>query len=633
MATECKRIFLILLMCFHQALFAQERDSVFEAGPNFTSVEIPHIRIAFVPVDFDVQKSYSPDLISEKGVTSNKVPPGKVSSKILFRFAVWNSTEDSSSFYFFPGFYFPDNRLYRLVNDSAISIPVESPEHKDNLSYRKFTLAPGDTAVILAEVFQSKTYNNIFKPRVIHEPSVNSFINELPLGRKSEALFTYFLCGLLMMMILFSLANYFQGRNREFLYYALYALFMGFMLFTKPFYYNRAYIKHYFYEEYLDFILQGLGICFYMVFMIRFLETRQKHPFLHNVYRVGITGLLISLAVYTFLHFGSEDYYWQNFLENYIVKIALLVLILLFLVYAVLNWKEILLRFLFWGNLFFLILSTASLFIIFLRGTFNLPRFWTSALIWYEIGLLVELIFFMMALTYKNRKLLIEQIEERERLKRENDRKEIEKQMAVWEAHQKERQRISEDMHDELGSGMTTIRLMSEIAKSKMKQSIPVEIEKISSNANDLLNKMNAIIWSMNSQNDTVDNLVAYIRSYSLEYFDATGIHCKVSIPGEVSKEKLAGDKRRNIFLAFKESLNNVLKHSGTKDIHIRIVTDSELNIQITDSGKGFDPANTQKYGNGLKNIKRRMKSIGGFFSIESENGKGTTTTLGLPIT
>ena len=152
----------------------------------------------------------------------------------------------------------------------------------------------------------------------------------------------------------------------------------------------------------------------------------------------------------------------------------------------------------------------------------NLPGILSDSLVQYEIGLFIELLFFLMALTYKNRKQLIEQTKERERLKMENERKELEKQVAVMQAHQEERERISADIHDELGSGMTTIRLMSEIAKNKMKENVPVEIEKISNSANEVLNKMNAIIWSMNSSNDTLDSLISYIRVYAIEYLDAT---------------------------------------------------------------------------------------------------------------
>ena len=124
--------------------------------------------------------------------------------------------------------------------------------------------------------------------------------------------------------------------------------------------------------------------------------------------------------------------------------------------------------------------------------------------------------------------------------------KEYEKEIAVYKAQQEERQRISADMHDELGSGMTAIRLMSEIARNKMKENTPIEIEKISRSANDVLNKMNAIIWSMNSGNDTLDNLVSYIRSYALEYFDGTAMECKVNTPEYIDDKELSGDKRRN---------------------------------------------------------------------------------------
>ncbi len=108
---------------------------------------------------------------------------------------------------------------------------------------------------------------------------------------------------------------------------------------------------------------------------------------------------------------------------------------------------------------------------------------------------------------------------------------EYEKEIAVYKAQQQERERISADMHDELGSGMTAIRLMSEIARNKMKENTPVEIEKISHSADEVLNKMNAIIWSMNSGNDTVDNLVSYIRSYALNILKILRLIVKYSTP------------------------------------------------------------------------------------------------------
>jgi signal transduction histidine kinase len=171
---------------------------------------------------------------------------------------------------------------------------------------------------------------------------------------------------------------------------------------------------------------------------------------------------------------------------------------------------------------------------------------------------------------------------------------------------------------------------MSEIARNKMKENTPIEIEKISRSADEVLNKMNAIIWSMNSGNDSVDNLVSYIRSYALEYFENTPIACRIYTPETISERELSGDKRRNLFLCVKETLNNALKHSKASEIRIYFMTDEILTIKIVDNGVGIDLQKIRKFGNGLKNIAKRMESIGGSYQIENNNG--TVTTLRLPL-
>jgi signal transduction histidine kinase len=171
---------------------------------------------------------------------------------------------------------------------------------------------------------------------------------------------------------------------------------------------------------------------------------------------------------------------------------------------------------------------------------------------------------------------------------------------------------------------------MSEIARRKMKENTPVEIEKISHSADEVLNKMNAIIWSMNSGNDTIDNLVSYIRSYALEYFENTPIACKIFTPEHIEPTELTGDKRRNLFLSVKETLNNVMKHSKATEITIDFKIDGSLTIQIMDNGIGIDIQKIRQFGNGLKNIKKRMEGIGGSYQIE--NNSGTVTALRLPL-
>jgi signal transduction histidine kinase len=431
------------------------------------------------------------------------------------------------------------------------------------------------------------------------------------------------------MMILYSLSVYFQGGRNEFLFYSGYAFFIGFMLFTKALYNYRTEKVSYFLEEYLDFILQCLGIIFYMIFMQKFLVTIKEHRFLHRLYNLGILLLLISIIFYSFFHYFTDNYPAENLTENG-TKLLLLVMIIIFLGYSIQHWSNKLFRYLFWGNLLFLLFSLLSLTLIIAPQLLPLNGLAANSLIYYKAGLFFELVFFLAGLTYKNRRRIIEETKERETLKAQNMLKEYEKEIAVYKAQQEERQRISADMHDELGSGMTAIRLMSEIARNKMKGNTPVEIEKISRSADDVLNKMNAIIWSMNSSNDTLDNLVSYIRAWSLEYFENTPVHCKINTPVSIPEKELTGDKRRNLFLCIKETLNNVLKHAQATEVIIDITVNDKLAIRISDNGKGIDLEKLRQFGNGLKNISRRMESIGGSFSIE--NNEGTVTTLTLPL-
>ena len=622
-------MFSFTLFCLQQVK-GQYPDPVINASEINGSIEIQKPAKGFVSADFDLLKNYTDNLLSEKPFYRKTIAEFNVSKKLLIRFKIFTTQDIPDSLYVFPGIFFNAVSIYQIENGKPLPIASVTPFIKDSISFRQIVLNPGDTMTLLMECTQAKNYTNVARMFIIKKGSINAFLLEFHDEKKYVTLFTYVFCGLLIMMVLFSLANFFQGSNREFLYYAGYAFSLGLMLFAKRYYYNRPVAENFLFETYLDFILQGVGIIFFMAFMIRFLETRKNYPVLHKIYAGGILFVIISLVAYSFLHYSHVDYYWEYFLENIVIKNVLIGLIIIFLIYAIRHWHIKLLRYLFWGNLLFLFCSLLSLILLLQNRPINLPGILKDGLVYYELGLFFELIFFLMGLIYKNRMQLIEQTRERERLKIENERKEMEKQMAVLEAHQEERQRISADIHDELGAGMTTIRLMSEIAKNKMKGEIPVEIEKISGSANEVLNKMNAIVWSMNSSNDTLDSLVSYIRAYATEYFDGTPINCHISTPETVPAIEISGDKRRNIFLCVKETLNNVVKHAAASEIKITMETNHHFIISIKDNGIGIQDEKISRFGNGLKNIARRMRTIGGEYTIR--NIGGTETVLALPL-
>lgn len=627
-----KNILITLLLLAGNILSAQNNSvasCIDAAGISLYREIRTEISTAFINKDVNPESAYSSAVFKPGPGHNGAVPDNYVTKKALVRFSICNTADTVQSIYFFPGFYFRQIKLFRVTSSGLEPLPHIMPAHKEGAGYRLITIAAHDSMLVVAELQFVRTYLNKIRPRLVNPGYLNAFITSLHNISWESDLPTYVFSGLLLMMILYSLSVYFQGGRTEFLFYSGYAFFIGAMLFTKALYNYHTETVSYFLEEYLDFILQCLGIIFYMIFMQKFLNSKQEHCFLHKLYNLGILLLLISIVLYSFFHYFTDNYPAENLTENG-TKLLLLVMIIIFLGYSIQHWSNKLFRYLFWGNLLFLLFSLLSLTLIIAPQLLPLKGLAANSLIYYKAGLFFELVFFLAGLTYKNRRRIIEETKERETLKAQNMLKEYEKEIAVYKAQQEERQRISADMHDELGSGMTAIRLMSEIARNKMKENTPVEIEKISRSADDVLNKMNAIIWSMNSSNDTLDNLVSYIRAWSLEYFENTPVHCIINTPDNIPEKELTGDKRRNLFLCIKETLNNVLKHAQATEVIIDITVNDELNIRISDNGKGIDLEKLRQFGNGLKNISRRMESIGGSFSIENKGG--TVTSLSLPL-
>ncbi len=252
----------------------------------------------------------------------------------------------------------------------------------------------------------------------------------------------------------------------------------------------------------------------------------------------------------------------------------------------------------------------------------------TSAMVYYEAGLVMALVAFLAGLSYKNKTEIEQNVKQKEALKLEAEKQKFETEIAIFKAQQEERNRISADMHDDLGAGMTSIRLYSELAKNKLKGQEMPEIDKISNSANELLGKMNAIIWSMSSSNDSLENMIAYIRSYTLEYFEDTDIKCSINLPAEIPYAIVNGYIRRNVFLVVKEALNNILKHSDATTVTITLnVLGKQLELLIHDNGKGIDFENLRQFSNGLKNMKKRMDDVEIDFKIENNNGTLITLT------
>jgi signal transduction histidine kinase len=189
------------------------------------------------------------------------------------------------------------------------------------------------------------------------------------------------------------------------------------------------------------------------------------------------------------------------------------------------------------------------------------------------------------------------------------------------------RNKIASDLHDDVGSTLSSIAIFSEVAQQQTKEVIPM-LDTISESARKMLDAMADIVWTINPENDNFEKIILRMRSFAYELLGAKKIEFEFVAEDDITKKKLPMDVRKNLYLIFKEATNNMVKYSGANKANFSIKGDKDnLTMLIRDNGKGFDM--TKEFvGNGLKNMKKRAEEIGAKLLVESTPDKGTTIQL-----
>jgi signal transduction histidine kinase/ligand-binding sensor domain-containing protein len=211
----------------------------------------------------------------------------------------------------------------------------------------------------------------------------------------------------------------------------------------------------------------------------------------------------------------------------------------------------------------------------------------------------------------------------------------LRKQLAALEKQReldKERQRISREMHDDIGAGLTQIVLMSESAKGKKSGNSEKELTEITNTSRKLVNNMGEIIWSLNPENKTLEQLMAHLREQLHHLLEYSGIAYNIHLPENGKNILLPNEMRRNILLITMETVHNAVKYSNAKNIEVNaLLNNGVLTFTVRDDGIGFD---TEKLntGNGLKNIRHRVNEMHGQLHIESAENLGSRFSYTIPI-
>jgi len=197
------------------------------------------------------------------------------------------------------------------------------------------------------------------------------------------------------------------------------------------------------------------------------------------------------------------------------------------------------------------------------------------------------------------------------------------------------RNKVARDLHDDVGSTLSTINILSSMAKSKLLTD-PVKtseyISKITNNSQHMMEAMDDIVWSIKPDNDNMQKIVARMREYASSILEPKDIGIEFQVQAKVYDLKLKMETRRDVFLIFKEAVNNSAKYSHGSKIEIGITYENKkLGISISDNGKGFNVQNADS-GNGLGNMRKRAETLRGKFEINSEEGNGTGIRLMIPV-
>ncbi|WP_081891461.1 sensor histidine kinase [Verrucomicrobium sp. BvORR106] len=205
-------------------------------------------------------------------------------------------------------------------------------------------------------------------------------------------------------------------------------------------------------------------------------------------------------------------------------------------------------------------------------------------------------------------------------------------QLEAQTSRQKERERIAQDLHDDLGASLTEISLLAELAAEETgpearRETAPI----IASKARHLVGTLDEIVWAVNPRHDTLASFVDYLTASAAELLDVGGVALRLEIPDDIPNTALDAEQRHELFLAVREALNNTVKHASATEVKLRLqVRLDVLTIVVTDNGKGIS-GDQSRLSEGLHNMQRRLSRIGGTCSIESDSS-GTCITFSLPL-
>ncbi len=401
--------------------------------------------------------------------------------------------------------------------------------------------------------------------------------------------------------ILFAL-QYITHKRKEYLLFAIYLLvttiyYILFTLLDAKALFNNNIIWYNTVKE----CLTTLCIITYVLFTAYYLDVQLYAPTLYKRYKQFnyISG--VAICYYILMAILQIPHH-----QVFYILVLLFAPICIYLICLGYNLKLANSKYIILGSLLLVAGGIAS---IILSIAFNQNAYWPG-----QLAMVVNIILFY----YTTQKKVIAVQKENMQLK-----------FATLTNLQNERQRISAELHDEVGGGLSSIYLLSELTKNSNNHQ--KYVERIAVNSKLLVQKMNEIVWALNIKNDSMQGLVAYIRQYVVTTLDELEIQVKANVAENIPNLNVDGKTRRDIFLIVKELINNIVKHSKATVANIYIEA-NEINLQIVlkDNGIGFTTNNIKINSYGIAGLQQKIERLQG--DINWVTNDGTSVQINIPL-
>jgi len=228
-------------------------------------------------------------------------------------------------------------------------------------------------------------------------------------------------------------------------------------------------------------------------------------------------------------------------------------------------------------------------------------------------------------------------LESRRRLRSKLERMAHEREL------ERERARIAQDIHDDLGASLTRIGMLSEPVSGETNDAPQAaeNLSQIHTTTGELTRAMDEIVWAVNPRHDTLESLTNYISRFAQDFLGTAHIRCRLALPLELPDVPVRSEVRHNLFLAVKETLHNAVKHSGANEVRVALqLVPGGFKLVVTDNGSGFNfkgqtgrsDLNRPAAGNGLRNLRSRLAQINGRSEIHTALGEGTRVEFFVPL-